>query len=116
MGFWKETGILNNNASDEECYERGYLLVKAEGAILEKPFKFKTVSNEMYQETAGFFCFYTTRSKTIYTPFYWLNFCRGARVKFVDGQELVIKDIIEVQDAKKAMSDGKGLKGLQIVF
>ena len=116
MGFWKETGILNNNASDEECYERGYLLVKAEGAILEKPFKFKTVSNEMYQETAGFVGQYTTRSKTIYTPFYWLNFCRGARVKFVDGQELVIKDIIEVQDAKKAMSDGKGLKGLQIVF
>lgn len=116
MSFWKTTGILNNNANDNECYEKAYLLEKADGAILQKAFKFKTIADEVYQEASGITGQYTSRSKTIYTPFYWLGFCRGARVKFVDGQELVVKDISEVIDSKKAMSDGKGLKGLEITF
>lgn len=116
MGFWKETGILANGINNHKCYEKAELLVKADGEILPKLFKFETISNEVYQETSSIIGEHITRSKTIYTPYIWLDFQRGARVRFADKQELIIKDIIEVQDNKKAISDGKGLIGLNIVF
>ena len=116
MSFWKTTGILNNNADNHRCYEKAYLIEKSQDKLLLKPFPFETITNEAYTETTGIIGEYVARSKTIYTPFYFLGFCKGARVKFIDGQELVVKDVIEVQDNKKALSDGKGLIGLNIVF
>lgn len=115
MSYWNDIGLLKRD-NNRKCYEKAYLLEKAEGGILEKAFDFETVSEETYQEVSGITGQYTNRTKTIYTPFYWMNFCRGARVKFADGKELVIKDISEVIDSQKVLADGKGLKGLEITF
>ena len=115
MDIWKETGISSKNTTDHACFEEAFLLVQANNSILKKKFPYETTSNEMYQETSGIIGEFTTKSKTIFTPFYWLPFCKGARVQMSSG-EMTIKDVVLVQDSKKAQGDGKGVKGLTIVF
>lgn len=117
MDIWKDLGISGNNASEHKCYEKAFLIVQSDSGLLKKKFNYENVNNETYTETASNMPMeYTTKSKTIYTPFYWLPFCRGARVQFENGEEMTIKDFVVEQDSTKAISGGSSSKGLTITF
>lgn len=115
MDVWKYSGI-SNKTNNHKSYEKAVLLVKAEDEILPKKFNYETVADEAYQESSGIIGEMTIRTKTIFTPNYWLPFVKGAKVRFESGEELTIKTITEVKDAKKALGLNRGLLGLQIIF
>lgn len=117
MDIWRNLGITSNNSSENYCFEKASLLYMQNGILKQKHFSYSTVADETYQETNSIMNMdYTARAKTIFTPFYWLPFCKGARVRFSDGEELTIKTITLVTDSKKAQGDGKGYKGVNITF
>lgn len=117
MDIWREVGITSNNSKEHYCFEKALLLVKTNTGTIEKEFPFETVSNETYQATSSLMPMeFTARAKTIFTPYYWLPFCKGARVRFSDGEELTVSAFVIVNDSKKAQMNGKGYKGIQLTF
>lgn len=115
MDIWKDIGISSKNTTEHPCFQKAYLFEKCESGIIKKEFDYESVAEETYQEVNGLIGEYTTKSKTIFTPFYWLNFKKGARVEMASGI-FEIKDIVVVQDNKKAQFDNKGIVGVRIVF
>lgn len=117
MDIWKDLGITSNNSSKHKCFEKAYLQLQSESGIVEREFPFETISNELYTETASMINMeYSKRTKTIFTPFYWFKFCKGAKIRFVTNEILTIKDILVVNDSAKALNNKTGILGVQITF
>lgn len=117
MDIWKDLGITSNNSSEHKCFEKAYLQQQCESGIIEKKFPFETIVNELYSETASIINMdYSKRTKTIFTPFYWLKFCKGAKIRFETNEILTVKDVLVVNDSKKALNNKTGIIGIQITF
>lgn len=110
-------GITGNNATEHKCYEHAYLIVKNKSGETKKKFRFETLATETYEESDSLMNMeYTKRSKTIFSPFYWLPFVKGARVQFQNGEILTIRDLVIINESKRALDNGHGTIGIQIMF
>ena len=113
MSYWRSLGLIRKDKRN--CFQTGFLLVRANGEIKKLPFKFSIISDSVLSnETSVLPMEYDKKVKQIFTPAYQLPFVNNARIEFTDGHSMVISSITEVVDEEKAQSDGKGLVGLNI--
>lgn len=113
MSYWKSLGLIRKD--QRNCFQTGFLLVRANGEVKKHPFKFSIVSNTVISsETSVVPMQYDKTIKTIFTPAFHLPFVNGARIEFTDGHSAVVSNITEVIDEEKAQSDGNGLIGLNL--
>lgn len=115
MDIWKESGISSKNTTKHSCFQKGYLKINTESGIIEKEFDYSVEAQENYTEFDGLVGSFTNKTKTIFTPAYWLPFQKGAKVRMASG-EMQIRDVAVVQDNKKAQFDRMGIEGVLITF
>lgn len=113
MSFWRSLGLIRKD--QRNCFQTGFLLVRANGEIKKRPFKFSIVSDTIISKEMSVMPMeYDKKVKQIFTPAVDLPFANGGRIEFTDGHSMVISSVTEVIDEEKAQSDGKGLIGLNI--
>lgn len=116
MDIWKDLGISSNNSNEHKCFEKAKLLVMSASGIIEKEFPFETINDDTYVGTDSMMPMeYITHSTAKYTPFHWLDWTKGARVRF-DSGEMVLKDFAFVRNKDKALSDNNGIVGVNLYF
>lgn len=114
MDIWNDTGISNKKTT-HRCFEIGYLQIQTENGIEERKFNYETISNEIVEEI-GILGDNIKINKVIYTFDYWLNFCKGGRVRFENGETMTINNVIIEQDSTKAQSGKNTIVGIRIIF
>ena len=111
MGYWKD--ILRKD--DKHCFEEAFLDVRDIKGIKQVPFKYSTITDDAIVNTESALPMtYNKRTKAIFVSDYTLPFVNGARVTFKDKTSMVVSSIIKVIDEQKALSDGKGIIGLNV--
>lgn len=115
MSYWNSLGLLRKDR--RKCFQRAFLLVRANGEIKKYPFKFSTINDDAITDAESAIPMnYDKRTKAIFTPNINLNFVNGGRVEFLDGTTMTISAVIKQIDEQKALSDGEGVIGLNIYF
>lgn len=114
MGYWRDLGLLRKD--DQQAFEQATLLVRGTDEIKRINFKYKTISDDRNIDTNSIMPMsFDKRTKGIFCPSYWLPFCNGARVDFGD-ITMTISSTTNVIDSERALSDGKGIVGINIYF
>ena len=114
MSIWNDLGL---NGKREKEYGHAYLKVNSASGIIEKKFRYKNIASSVIMESSSIMPIESeVNTKTIRTSFYWLPFCKGAIVRFEDGQELRISAINKLYDDDKLLNHGIGVVGLEISF
>lgn len=114
MSYWKDMGLLRKDT--EQTFEKAFLLVREQNAIKRVPFKYRTIDEERVVDADSVMPMtYDKRTKGIFVWAYWLPFVSGAKVDFGDIQ-MTVSSSTEVKDREKALSDGKGIIGLNVYF
>ena len=114
MSYWGDLGLLRKD--EQQVFEKAVLLVRADNNIKEVPFKYRTISEDRVSDEMSVMPMtFDKRTKGIFVPAYWLPFCNGARVDFGD-ITMIVTSTQNVVDSEKALSDGKGIIGVNVYF
>ena len=113
MGYWNDMGLLRKD--DQQTFEKAYLLVRQNNSITRVPFRYKTIDESVADTNSVMPMSYDKRTKGIFVWAYWLPFVNGAKVDFGD-TIMTVSSSQNVVDCEKALSDGKGIIGMNVYF